>query len=387
MNSARTGGFSLPGAPAPGSPAAEVRRLLDIVLLRPADVAAMSVADLDLALRVTRRARLLGRLAWQLQERNLLAGMPAAAVEQLNSALAGAEARHRLARWELDRIAWALGDVPAIRVSVLKGCAYLLLNLPNAAGRYFADVDLLVAEEDLAAAEACLIEHHWNSKELSEYDQRFYREWSHELPPLVHVQREVEVDMHHNIVPRTARLNPQAGLLLEAARAIPGSRFYALGQVDLVLHTMTHLMFASDLADTLRDLVDIDILLRHFSAQDDGFWDELLQRAGQMDLQRPTFYALRYARSMLATPVPDGILHASATRGPPALIVRIMDLLVPRALYPQHPDRPSRVAEIARLLLYIRSHWISMPPLLLARHLMRKFLVRYVRRPAWFGTA
>lgn len=366
-----------------GSPAAEVRRLLDIVLSRPADVIEMSVADLDLTLRVTRRARLLGLLAFRLRKENLLIRLPETAVEQLNSALAGADARDRLARWELDRIAWALGDSPSIRVCVLKGCAYLLLNLPNAAGRYFADVDLLVAEEDLDATETCLIERNWICKELSDYDQRFYREWSHELPPLVHATREVEVDVHHNIVPRTARLNPQAALLLEAAKAIPGSRFYALSHVDLILHTMTHLMFASDLADTLRDLVDIDILLRHFSAQDDGFWDELLQRAEQMDLQRPTFYALRYACSMLATPVPDGILHASAARGPPAMIIRMMDFLVPRALYPQHPDRPSRAAEIARLLLYIRSHWISMPPLLLARHLMRKFLVRYVRRPAW----
>lgn len=368
-------------------PAAEVRRLLNIVLSHPTDVTKMSLTDLDLTLRITRRARLLGWLAYQLREENLLGQLPEPAVEQLNSALAGADARGRLARWELNRVAWALGDDPSMRVLVLKGCAYLLLNLPNAAGRYFADVDLLVAEQDLDAVEACLTKRNWNSKKLSDYDQHYYREWSHEVPPLVHAEREVEVDLHHNIIPRTACLKPQATQLLERAQAIPESRFHTLGHADIVLHTMTHLMFASDLADRLRDLVDIDILLRYFAEQDDGFWCELILRAEQMDLSRPTFYALRYTNRLLGTPVPTAILQSIADKSPPAIIIWIMDLLVPRALYPQHPDLPNHMTGLARLLLYMRSHWISMPPLLLVRHLTYKFFVRHVRRPAWLRTA
>jgi hypothetical protein len=50
-----------------------------------------------------------------------------------------------------------------------------------------------------------------------------------------------------------------------------------------------------------------------------------------------------------------------------------MDRLAPRALMPQHPDRPDRWSGLARLLLYIRSHWIRMPPWLLAYHLGYKF--------------
>jgi hypothetical protein len=58
-----------------------------------------------------------------------------------------------------------------------------------------------------------------------------------------------------------------------------------------------------------------------------------------------------------------------------------MDRLVPRALFPQHPDSPSRSAAVARLWLYLRSLWIRMPPLLLARHLAYKFYVRIRQTP------
>ena len=39
----------------------------------------------------------------------------------------------------------------------------------------------------------------------SAYDQRYYREWMHELPPLLHVRRQTALDVHHAIAPETAR--------------------------------------------------------------------------------------------------------------------------------------------------------------------------------------
>jgi hypothetical protein len=51
-----------------------------------------------------------------------------------------------------------------------------------------------------------------------------------------------------------------------------------------------------------------------------------------------------------------------------------MDSLVPRVLEPRYPDRlPARVAA---WLLFVRSHWLRMPPGLLAVHLLRKALRR-----------
>jgi hypothetical protein len=59
-----------------------------------------------------------------------------------------------------------------------------------------------------------------------------------------------------------------------------------------------------------------------------------------------------------------------------------MNRLVPRALFPQHPDRPSMLTSAARWLLYMRSHWIRMPPVMLVRHLSYKFYVKHLRRPS-----
>ena len=360
---------------------AEVRRLLDAVIRDPASVTRLAPRELDLTLRLVRRVRLLGRLAAALEERGLLGALPTEAVAQLASAAVAVDARYRITRWELSCIAAVLKrKLPQTPVAVLKGCTYLLENLPNAPGRMFADVDLLVAEHDLAPVEQALLEHGWESTKLSPYDQQYYRMWTHELPPMVHIEREVELDLHHNILPRMARLKPRAELLLQASVPIHGQPFTRLSDVDVILHAMAHLMFDSALEDALRDLVDIDDLLGHFAARDPDLWTELLDRAVALDLARPAFYALRYAQRLLGTPVPADALRRSQRGAPPAPIVWLMDRLVPLALYPQHPDRPSRTAELARLLLYTRSLWIRMPPLLLARHLLYKLYVRRLRR-------
>ncbi len=362
-----------------------VRRLLDMVLRKPDTVAGMTVADLDLTLRVARRVRLLGRLAVDLQAASLFQSLPQVAKDQLLSAVALADSRTRLARWELDRIAWALSNHPGTSPIVMKGCAYMLLEMPNSRGRIFADVDLMLPEAELNDIEAHLNRCGWQSGNLSPYDQNYYRNWTHELPPLVHVEREVEIDLHHNILPRTARLKPMSAALLQAARSLPDSCYRVLADEDIVLHAMTHLLFGDDLVDKLRELVDIDDLLRHFSEKDDRFWQRLEGRAEKLDLRRPAYYALRYAQQLLDCPVADSMIEATKGWGPPAPVVWLMDRLVPRALYPPHPDYPSRLTEFCRLLLFIRSHWIRMPPWLLVYHLSYKFYwtrIRRISRPA-----
>ena len=88
------------------------------------------------------------------------------------------------------------------------------------------------------------------------------------------------------------------------------------------------------------------------------------------------YYGLRYSAEYLGLEVPDEISNRVARWGPiwPASVV--MDAFVPLALYPAHPDHPSRASKFARLLLFVRSHWIRMPPWLLFYHLTYKFFAR-----------
>src|SRR5690606_15229998 len=127
-------------------------------------------------------------------------------------------------------------------------------DLPHANGRMFADVDLLVPEARLAEVEAKLQEHGWQSSALSAYDERYYREWTHELPPLTHAEREVEVDLHHNVLMRTARLHPDPRLMLAAARTVPGFGYLGMAvmaPIDMTLHAMAHLFYGGEMDDAL----------------------------------------------------------------------------------------------------------------------------------------
>ena len=108
-------------------------------------------------------------------------------------------------------------------------------------------------ESDLESVETCLNQHGWITGHLTPYDDNYYRKWTHELPPLTHIEREVEIDLHHNILPRTSRLKPAAEELLKGSQDVAGCRNRVLSNEDIVLHAITHLMFNDDLVDKLRD--------------------------------------------------------------------------------------------------------------------------------------
>lgn len=373
--------FTAPGAAE--RPTVRVRRLVLGALRDPSSLLRLSPGDLDLSLRVLRRARLLARIATQLRDDELLAELPRAAIDQMLGSIAFVEAQQRAALWELDRVVHALRDDPTAPLVVLKGCAYALAGLPNARGRSFADVDLLVPRARLAAVEACLRERGWEGEPLDAHDDRYYRSWSHELPPMRHADRATEVDLHHNLLMSTARAKPDARLLLADARPLPGDVhplrdkvLHVLAPVDMVLHAMTHLMSSSDLADALRELVDVDELLRHFAVHEPGFWTAFWPRAETLDLARPAYHALRQAHRCLGTPVPAEVLRASRAAAPAMPLPAIADRLMPLALFPPHPDERNRAAHAARWLLYLRSHWIRMPLPTLLRHLGTKSIMR-----------
>src|SRR6185503_6572888 len=99
--------------------------------------------------------------------------------------------RKTLTSWEINRILWALTDVE-VPLILLKGIAYVLAELPPARGRIYADVDLLVPEELIGKAEAGLLERGWFRTTIDPYDDRYYRVWMHEIPPLRHRERGTE---------------------------------------------------------------------------------------------------------------------------------------------------------------------------------------------------
>ncbi len=280
----------------------DVLRLVRLALDDPAAAAELPAPKLDLLLQLLRHVRLHGRFAADLKKAGAFETLPPVARQQLESIFHYGAARERQALWELNRIAWATADRPDFDLVLMKGCAYVCLNLPIADGRIFADVDLLAPEKQLPEIEGLLNRRGWKTRELSPHDDNYYRVWSHELPPIVHVERNLEIDVHHNILPRTARLKPSAAKLLEDTKPTGHFRYKVLGDEDLVLHAMVHLMVDSDLGLKLRDLVDIDGMCRHFSGADPEFWERLDRRADELGLGRPLYYSMRYMSRLLDTP-------------------------------------------------------------------------------------
>ena len=152
-----------------------------------------------------------------------------------------------------------------------------------------------------------------------------------------------------------------------------------LAPADLVLHSATHLFQNEELSNGLRDLADLDSLLRQFG-RIPNFWPELTARAAELDLWAPLSYGLRYAAEVLETPVPDTVLSQSAKGAPPRLLQGLTDSLWLRALRPDHPTAADWLTPTARSLLFVRAHWLRMPPHLLVYHFTVKALRKKDKR-------
>lgn len=323
-------------------------------------------SDWEQILRLARMSGLHGRLAANNGQSPLLS---APVRRHLLSAARVAAFRSQMLRAELFHLAPLCDkDFPVV---LLKGGAYLAQQLHLATGRFVSDVDLLVPRVHLDAMEQRLRAGGWQAVELAAYDERYYRDWSHETPPFRRPGHFLEVDLHHAITPVTGSLSFDPAPLIEASIPLAGTPFRVLCAEDQVLHACLHCFHDGDLALRVREVVDIDGLLRTFS-QESGFWDRLVRRASQLGLERPLWYGLHYARRWLDCPVPE-IIPASLSRTPSKIARRCMDTLAPLALLPSNPDTPVPLhVRLARNLLLTRYHLLRMPLHLLLPHLARK---------------
>ena len=153
----------------------------------------MTLADWDDTVRLARQARLLGLIAGRLKEnRQIWEQIPERVHGHLRSSINFSAHRQQMVRMELRALDKVLP--PKITVVLLKGAAYIVQQQEFAKGRMPNDVDLLVKRSDLNEAEATLNAAGWVSETTSNYDQHYYREWSHELPPMRYPGHALEVD-------------------------------------------------------------------------------------------------------------------------------------------------------------------------------------------------
>jgi hypothetical protein len=328
-------------------------RLLVRLLADPAS--AGQVKDWTSLIAVARSESLAGTLACRLEGQPLAPRVEAL----LEAGRRDGEAARVQALWEAEMARRALAPL-GVPVILLKGTAYAAAVLEAAQGRSIGDLDILVPRSALPDVERALLAAGWEWVKEDSYDDRYYRRWMHELPPLIHRERDRMIDVHHAILPLTARPKPDMAAMIEA-RVPLADGLFTLSPADMIVHAATHLFADGDLAGGLRNLWDIDRLVRQFSARGSEFSAELRERARQHDLTRAVARALRLARSIYGTPV-DAVLA-----GRP----RLSDALYRRRLLARDGWGRQR-RPLTRFGFYVRSHWLRMPPAMLARHLWVK---------------
>ena len=337
-------------------------------LLRdPSAVLTMHPADWEPVIRVARGGRLHASLGHRLRANGALwDAVPARPRGHLQSAMNFASWRRHLLAVELRSLDALL---PAdIEVVLIKGAAYHAQGLALAEGRLSADVDLLVRHGDLDVAEGALVAGGWSSTVTDAYDQRYYREWSHELPPMRAEGHALEVDLHHGIAPVTSRCRPDSAALWAAKRTLPDSRYFVLDPADQLIHAVVHLFQDTELDVRLRDLLDIDAMLRGLPGEDAAL-RSLATRVSQFGAGGLFWHALTACQRWLGTPIPSVLWQE-----PPSRIAQeVMNWMLPRTLLPRLPEEgPGLGGALAGTLAHLRYHRMRMPVGLLLRHGLAK---------------
>jgi len=188
--------------------------LLARILRSPGDAAALDARGWTDLLAIARAEQMIGTLGWRLQGM----AMPPAVTRILADARASAEHGRTLALWEAEAARRALAPL-GVPVLLLKGTAFVAAGLMAGQGRSIGDLDILVPHASLDAVERALLAAGWEWVKPDPYDDAYYRRWMHELPPLIHRDRDRMIDVHHTILPLTARITPDAEALL--ADAVP----------------------------------------------------------------------------------------------------------------------------------------------------------------------
>ena len=315
----------------------------------PATAPLLDTAGWQAVIAVARAELLLGTLASRVDG----LALPPTVRAVLADATRTAEQGRTAALWEAEAVRRALAplDCPVV---LLKGTAFVAAGLAAGRGRSIGDTDILVPRPALDAVEAALLAAGWEWVKPDLYDDVYYRRWMHELPPLIHRERDRMVDVHHTILPPTARITPNAVALI--ADAVPlGNGLHVLCPTDMICHGAAHLFADGDLSGGLRNLWDLHCLLEEFGT------DGLQARAEHHGLWSQVRRGARQANDLFGTDIPE--------------IWRVRDSVDPlfrrRLLARDGWGKGTRPA--TRLAFYLRSHWMRMPPLLLARHLWTKW--------------
>lgn len=365
-------------------PIAPIQRskLLSTVFGNPEIVSSFNIRDWETLIWQARSAELLGQIHHRLVKTGNIDQAPAKARDHLELAWKISERHRQAVYYEIQHLSTSLAGL-GCPVILLKGAAYSAQNLDAAQGRVFNDIDIMVPKEMLSNVEQTLLGAGWIPTHLNRYDQRYYRRWMHEIPPMEHKSRSTVLDIHHTIIPPTSGIKPDTKVMFQSARQVDGANlhnFHILAPEEMVIHSACHLFFG-EFQKGLRDLFDLHVLLSEFS-KTNAFWNKLESRAEQMGLGEAVLDALTQCQRVFGSDIDqETFKHLGKAHRHP-FTGRIRGWIFEHALRSPHPSASGKWTGLARWLAYARSHKLRMPMALLVYHLSYKAIAPYFKSNA-----
>ena len=335
-------------------------------ILKPQTTLSLSEQQLFTFILVLRYERLLVTFALRCIDDGIIASLPASIQRHLSNAELIAERQRQQVYIEAKMLSEALHQ-ESPGYLFLKGAAYSLSGYKAGIGRTFSDIDILVGKHTLDALEKRLLLQGWYGQFLSDYDDKYYRQWAHEIPPLLHTERGTVIDIHHNLVPPVSGRAPDISEFLHHRQKING--FPVLRPIAMLLHSAVHLMFNDDFKQSYRDLFDIKALIEEHG--DESFWLDVKELAVSTNFYLELFLALRYCRWFLQVDVPSFISQDVPVS---SWQLHVYDFIFTKALAPSHPACRSRFKSTANFFAWCRGHWLKMPMKTLLYHFTVKGL-------------
>ncbi|MGJ8680891.1 nucleotidyltransferase family protein [Paraglaciecola sp.] len=316
---------------------------------------------------ILREAKLLASFYHMSIKENVFSVYPLFVQKHLKSAHVRAGRQKAQVLFECNTLDSMLKQIDVIPI-YMKGANYILRNSSNGQGRLVSDIDVLVNEHEITKVENYLKTKLWLSEKLSDYDDKYYRAWAHEIPPLFHPLRGTVLDIHHNIYLPISGRSPNISNFTHSIQP-EGCTSQVMNDPATVLHSIIHLFMNEDFTNAFRDMLDIHMLCEDLGC--DNFWNEILKLSQDSGFDKELYYSLAL-RAMLFDCSPPNIFSQLKSKYHGSINEFFIKRILYSALSPKHSllDTPS--IKIARFIVFIRGHWLKMPLPILIKHIVVK---------------
>jgi hypothetical protein len=184
-----------------------------------------------------------------------------------------------------------------IEVMILKGPALANLVYPDMGMRMYNDIDLLVMEEDLPAAEELMPKLGYVFSENALTPKQF-RETHYHLAPYIHSDKKIILEIHWNVTNKFS-LNIDSWWQRSRMMNIMGCSARVLSPNDLFLHICIHTSKHGFKNIAIRDLSDISEIIKCHGEEID--WVHFQKEIESYPIRREVYAIIYYVKRMFCS--------------------------------------------------------------------------------------